>query len=22
MHVIAHTCKQLPQAVISMAGYG
>jgi len=22
MHVIAHTCKQPPQAVISMAGYG
>ena len=21
MHVIAHTCKQPPQAVISMAGY-
>ena len=22
MHVIAYTCKQPPQAVISMAGYG
>jgi len=22
MHVIARTCKQPPQAVISMAGYG
>ena len=22
MHVIAHTCKQAPQAVIFMAGYG